>query len=195
MARLIKHAALIALLLSLGTMVSYSADTKSEKTPTAPKSGFRAEILANLSDVEKKIEDLAHAVPAEKYSWRPGEGVRSVGQVYVHIIGSNYLFMRFLGAKPPMKLSPSMEDSVSEKAQIIPMLKPSFEHFRTTVANLPDEDLDKHTEMFGSTVTYRTVLLAALTHLHEHLGQSIAYARMNNVVPPWTAARQARQPK
>ena len=30
-----------------------------------------------------------------------------------------------------------------------------------------------------------------LSHVHEHLGQSIAYARMNDIVPPWTAKQQA----
>ena len=49
--------------------------------------------------------------------------------------------------------------------------------------------------MFGKMVTYRDVILTQLGHLHEHLGLSIAYARMNNVVPPWTTARQQKQQK
>lgn len=181
-----------ALMLAMCMMSMYAGDTK---TPAAPKTGFRAEILWQLDDVQKKIEDLAAAVPGEKYSWRPGEGVRSISEVYVHIVGSNYFFMTFLGVKPPMKMDPGMEKSVTEKAEIAKMMKPSFDHFRHSVIDLNDKDLDKTTEMFGNTVTYRTVLITAISHLHEHLGQSIAYARMNGVVPPWTAAEQAATKK
>ena len=166
-----------------------------DKTPSAPKAGFRAEMLGQLDDVEKKIEDLADAVPAEKYSWRPGEGVRSVSEVYVHIAGSNYFFMTFLGVKPPTKMDAGMEKTVTDKADVVKLLKPSFEHVRHTILNLGDSDLEKTTEMFGNTVTYRNALITEISHLHEHLGQSIAYARMNNVVPPWTAAEQAAAAK
>jgi uncharacterized damage-inducible protein DinB len=165
------------------------------KTPAAPKAGFRADILRQLDDVQQKIVDLAAAVPAEKYSWRPAEGVRSVSEVYVHIAGSNYFFMTFLGIKPPMKMDPGMEKSVTDKAEIARMMKPSFDHVRSTILGLSDKDLDKTTEMFGSTSTFRNVLITELTHLHEHLGQSIAYARVNGVVPPWTAAEQAAAAK
>jgi len=181
-----KRAAAIALLLTFGAMISYSGDEKAGAMTEAPKQGFRAEVLWNLGDVEKKIEDLAAAMPQKAYAWRPEKGVRSVSEVYMHIAGSNYFFMTFLGVKPPMKLNPAMEDSVKDKAEIAKFLKASFDHVRKAVTDLPDADLDKTTEMFGNTVTYRTVLLTEISHLHEHLGQSIAYARTNHVVPPWS---------
>ncbi len=160
----------------------------------APKAGFRAEVLMDLSQLEKKFEDLSNAMPADKYNWRPEEGVRSVGEVYSHIIGANYMFMGFLGAKPSTPMNPDMEKTTS-KDDIAKMMKPSFDFVRTTINSLTDEDLDKTTTMFGNTVTYRMVLLVEIGHLHEHLGQSIAYARMNKVVPPWTAAEEAAAKK
>ena len=152
-------------------------------------------MLGQLSFVEKRIEDLAAAVPAEKYSWRPGEGVRSVSEVYLHVIGANYFFMTFVGVKPPMKMDPDMEKSNADKAEIAGKFKASFDHFRNTIIGLSDASLDKSTMMFGMTTTYRNVLVTAIAHLHEHLGQSIAYARVNGVVPPWTAAEQAEAAK
>jgi uncharacterized damage-inducible protein DinB len=181
-----KRATFLALIIPFGVMICYSGHLKWGDTPAAPTSGFRADLLADLSDVEKKIEDLALAVPADKYSWRPSEGVRSVAQVYMHIIGSNYFLLTFVGAKPPMKLTPAMEDSIKDKAEIIKLMKPSFDHVRNAILNLSDKDLEKKVEMFGNTVTYRMALLIEIDHLHEHLGQSIAYARSNNVVPPWS---------
>jgi uncharacterized damage-inducible protein DinB len=50
-----------------------------------------------------------------------------------------------------------------------------------------DADLDRKVEMFGKETTVRGVLMVLANHIHEHLGQSIAYARANKVVPPWSA--------
>lgn len=71
------------------------------------------------------------------------------------------------------------------------MMKQSFTHVRTAFDNLPDSDMDKKTNFFGQEMTLRSLYLTILMHLHEHLGQSIAYARMNGVVPPWSAGESA----
>jgi uncharacterized damage-inducible protein DinB len=193
MAGLLKRCGLALLSLSLGVTITLAGGTAPEKESPAPKQGFRADILGQISFVEKRIEDLAAAVPAEKYSWRPADGVRSVSEVYVHIIGANYFFMTFIGVKPPMAMDPNMEKTLTDKSEIAAKFKPSFEFFRKAVMGLSDKDLDKTAEVFGNKMSYRNVLITAVSHLHEHLGQSIAYARMNGVVPPWTAEQQAAE--
>jgi uncharacterized damage-inducible protein DinB len=190
-----KRAGIVSLFIAFGSMSVNAGDAKSDKTPAAPKSGFRADFLWQLDDVQKKITDLADAVPMEKYSWRPAEGVRSISEVYMHIAGGNYFLLTFMGVKPPMKMDPGMEKTVTDKSEIAEKLKASFAHLRKAVIETSDKDLEKMTEMFGSTVTYRNVLFTVMSHLHEHLGQSIAYARTNGVVPPWTAAEQAAAAK
>jgi uncharacterized damage-inducible protein DinB len=195
MVGLTKRIGLIALCLAFASVIGLAGDNEPAKPSPEPKTGFRAEMLGQLSFVQKRIEDLAAAVPAEKYSWRPADGVRSIGEVYVHIIGANYFFMTFVGVKPPMKMDPGMEKSLTDKSEIAEKFKPSFDHFRNTILGLSDASLDKPATMFGMTTTYRNVLVTAVAHLHEHLGQSIAYARMNGVVPPWTAAEQAEAAK
>ncbi len=191
MRNLAKSGVVCALVLCLGAAPLRAGQPGD--TPAAPTAGFRAEVLAELNGIEKKVEDLAAAMPADKYAWRPMEGVRSVGEVYSHIAGSNYLFMSFLGVKSPDQPKPNENGGPATKEEVAKQLKPSFNLFRTTVLKLSDADLDKPTKMFGNPATYRSVLIAQLGHLHEHLGQSIAYARMNQVVPPWTAAEQAKK--
>ena len=155
--------------------------------------GFRADFFFQQAGVEKEILALAEAVPAEKYSWRPAEGVRSIGEVYMHIAGANYLIPSFAGVKIPDGISPGMEKTVTDKAAIIEALKKSFAHLRNAIAATKDADLDKPVKFFGMDSTVRGLYLVAANHEHEHLGQSIAYARMNGIVPPWTAERQERQ--
>jgi uncharacterized damage-inducible protein DinB len=158
----------------------------------APASGFRAEFLSAQAYGEKQILDLAEATPADKYGWRPGPGVRSISEVYTHIAGGNYFLLGFAGVKPPAGLDKEMEKNVTEKAKVIDELRKSFAHVRAGVAALPDADLDKPVKVFGSDSTVRGVLLIVSNHEFEHLGQSIAYARMNGIVPPWTAEQEKK---
>jgi uncharacterized damage-inducible protein DinB len=155
--------------------------------PTPPKYGFRAEFLYDLSDVQKKIEGLAAAMPADKYTWRPAPGVRSVSEVYMHIAGGNYFLASFVGMKPPA-YDESAFERINDKTRVLAELRKSFDHIRLAALTASDSDLDKPIKMFGTDTTVRGAFMTALNHLHEHLGQSIAYARMNGVVPPWTAS-------
>ncbi|HYS56324.1 MAG TPA: DinB family protein [Thermoanaerobaculia bacterium] len=154
--------------------------------PAPPTRGFRAEFLRDLADVQKKIEDLAAAMPAAKYTWRPAPGVRSVSEVYMHIAGGNYFLASFVGMKPPAYDEQSLE-RINDKARVQAELRKSFDHIRLAALMASDSDLDKPIKMFGNDTTVRGAFVTALNHLHEHLGQSIAYARMNGVVPPWSA--------
>ena len=152
-----------------------------------PASGMRAMFLSQLADVEKKINSLAQAMPAGKYSWRPGEGVRSVSEVFTHIAGANYMFTSFIGAKMPEGIDRNMEKTVTEKAKVQEVVKQSFEHVRKTVEGLSDADMAKEIKLFGRPNTEGGTLFIMANHMHEHLGQLIAYARTNGVVPPWSA--------
>jgi uncharacterized damage-inducible protein DinB len=147
----------------------------------------RTMFLDQLGDVEKKLTSLAQAMPAEKYAWRPGAGVRSVSEVFVHIAGANYFFPSMAGVKPPAGIGRDMEKTVTEKAKVQEVLKQSFEHARKAVKGLSDADMAKPIKMFGKDSTVDALLFTMATHMHEHLGQSIAYARTNGVVPPWSA--------
>lgn len=162
---------------------------------TSAAAGPRADWKQNLDDVQKKIVSLAEAMPAEKYSWRPAEGVRSVSEVYVHIAGGNYFLPTFAGINPPPDFARDAEKTVTDKAKVIELINRSFEHVRSALDKTSDADMNKKVNFFGEEMTVRGIFLAVLTHLHEHLGQSIAYARMNGVVPPWSAAENAAPSK
>jgi uncharacterized damage-inducible protein DinB len=153
-------------------------------TRPAPKpSGFKAEFFVNLDDLEEKYLSLAEETPASKFTWRPGKDIRSISEVYMHIAGSNYFIPTFLGAEAP-RSNGDLEKSVTRKSAVIVELRRSFDHLRAAASN--SGDLDAPVKLFGNQTTRRGVMTTILNHLHEHLGQQIAYARMNGVVPPWS---------
>jgi uncharacterized damage-inducible protein DinB len=180
-------------LLALALALSSGPALAQAVAVAAPTSGLRAEFLANISGVEREALALAEKVPAEKYSWRPADGVRSVSEVYMHIAGSQLFFASLLGVPIPAGFDENYEKAYTEKAKVVEWLKQSFVNAKQAASNLSDADLDKTVKVFGRERTQRSLLLTILSHAHEHLGQSIAYARMNHVTPPWTEEAQQRQ--
>jgi len=155
----------------------------------AALTGLRAEYVAEVEAVGKKLIDLAEAMPADKYSWRPAPGVRSVGEVFVHVSVSASTLPSFLGMKKLDGVSRDSEKTVTDKAQIVALLKKAIANAAAAGSAVSDADLDKKVKIYGDQeLTQRQVLLRILVHMHEHLGQSIAYARMNGVTPPWSKA-------
>jgi uncharacterized damage-inducible protein DinB len=179
--------------------ISPAQEKPADKAPVAsaaaaPTSGPRAEFLDEIGFYEQRYTRLAQAMPAEKYTWRPSEGVRSVGEVYAHIVAANYGAARALGTAPPAGLDfKSIMALSTDKPKMIQALKDSFAHFRGAILALNDADADKPQKMFGRQTTLRGSFVVITGHFGEHLGQSIAYARMNGIVPPWTEEAQQQQ--
>jgi len=176
---------------------SYAQDKPADKPPavaTVPTSGPRLEFLDEVSYYEQRFERLADAVPAEKYNWRPAEGVRTIGEVYMHVVAANYGFAKMLGTPYPAGLDPkALVASANEKAKVIQALKDSFAHMRTAILSIKDSDLEKEIKTPRGQTTVRGAFLLISGHYGEHLGQSIAYARSVGIVPPWTEERQKQE--
>jgi uncharacterized damage-inducible protein DinB len=143
------------------------------------------DVLAPLSELESKITALAKAVPEEKYSWRPAPGVRSFGEVFLHIVDSNRMILAIAAGKTASE-DAAFEKKPTTKAQTLQMLADSFAAARKAIEPLRSGGLSHDADFFGEHTTRRGVYVFLDTHMSEHLGQAIAYARMNGIVPPWS---------
>jgi len=166
---------------------SASAPAASAGGATAA-STYRTEFLRELAQLEDHYSRLAAAVPPEKFTWRPAAGVRSVSEVFLHVAAANFNLPRRLGTPPPEGfVVQGYETSTSDKARVREQLARSFAHLRGAVERVSDADAEKPMPWLGGeTITHRGLLLFITRHLGEHLGQSIAYARVNGIVPPWS---------
>ncbi len=154
-----------------------------EAPPASP--AFRDEVLSRLDTLQERVVSLAEAMPEDKYTWRPAEGVRSVSELYLHITGANFGLASTFGATAPEGAVPA--EDVTDKATITAALSASFEHLKGAIQGIAPEAADETVNLFGRDMTTRQALWALTEHLSEHLGQGIAYARVNGVVPPWNA--------
>jgi uncharacterized damage-inducible protein DinB len=137
--------------------------------------------------VSKQLVALAEATPAEKFSFRPTPGVRSMSEVYMHIAIANLGLLNITGPKLPADLkSPDMEKTVTAKAEVIDWLKRSLEAVKTAHAAAKPADLRRAVKVNKRDATVDGMYLRIIVHANEHMGQLIAYARMAGVVPPWS---------
>ena len=195
---------LLAFLVVASTLLAAAQQKTASPAATPPAmSPLRQEILGAFDYGAQEALALAKAVPEEKYSWRPMEGVRSFGEVFMHMAGSTLLFGSMTGMKIPdgpahdlatvyMKKGFEMpelfaaEAAVKDKAKILAIMEQSFQIGRDLIRNMPEADLDKSISFFGRPTTQRGLLILMGNHLNQHVGQAIAYARVNHIVPPWS---------
>jgi uncharacterized damage-inducible protein DinB len=160
------------------------------------QSGFAAEFIGQVHFIQGRLLELQKAVPANKYNWRPAEGVRSLGEIYLHAALANYYFAKYAGYEIPgdidLEMGPEKWDKITiDKKEITKILERSFAELLTTGKKITEKDLEKNVNVFGMDMTLRNFMVSSLNHMHEHLGQSIAYARSNGVTPPWSQKEQA----
>jgi uncharacterized damage-inducible protein DinB len=163
-----------------------------EPAPAQP-AGIVADLTADVAEVESKVMQLAKAMPDKAWDYRAGKA-RSAKEVFVHLIGDNYFLPAMGGAAAPAAtgITGTSYDTVIAfekrawtRAQAIAELEASFAFLKKAMAASPEADLGKMAT-HSKKMTNRQLWIATATHLHEHLGQLIAYARANDVVPPWS---------
>jgi uncharacterized damage-inducible protein DinB len=148
----------------------------------AQPAGFQAAFGEDAGTLSKKFTALAQ-VMAGKYEWKPGQGVRSVGDVFNLIVEENGLLADALTGKTNTGAEPA---PITDAGKMEDALKASYAHLQKAITGLSDNDLQAHVKLFGEDMTKRAAVMLILEDQHEHLGQSIAYARSNGVVPPWS---------
>ena len=149
---------------------------------------LQKESTNSLGFVSGHVMDLAKAIPADKYSYTPQQGVRSIADVCAHIISANYFFASKLGAKIPADVKmETIEKDLKTKDVIEKELKRSYDLLISTIKTTKDATLAAKVDFpFPGEYTGMSAVLISLGHSNEHLGQLIAYARMNGIKPPWS---------
>jgi uncharacterized damage-inducible protein DinB len=159
---------------------------------TAPSYDMKGQALVDLDGINKKFVSLADALPQDKFTWRPSVDSRSFAEVFLHVAGERYGILALMGAAPPTGFDPkTYEKSTTDKTKIIEELNKSWEYTQKTIQGMANSDFAKLLPKLGPDANEGDVVYILVADAHEHLGQVIAYARANGIVPPWTAAAAA----
>jgi uncharacterized damage-inducible protein DinB len=163
---------------------------------SAPSYDLKAQAVLDLRQLQQKYTTLAQAIPQEKYSWRPAEGVRSINELFLHVAGAGFYFPTLKGTPAaPGFIPKDFEKSTTEKAKVIEWLNKSFTYAIASVESMSNAQFAAALPKLGPQANEGDVVYLMVVHAHEHLGQAIAYSRSVGVVPPWTAEAQKKNSK
>jgi hypothetical protein len=151
---------------------------------------LKASFARDLETMRGKFVGLAQAFPQDKYTWRPMEGVRSVSEVLMLAAFEGYNFIPSSFGGKPADLGSREEAAklrtLSDKTQVVEHLNKGFAHAKQQLETIDAAALTGKRKVMGQDMSASQTALAVGGDLHEHLGQLIAYARMNHIVPPWS---------
>jgi len=152
----------------------------------------RKQYMADMDTLQSKFLALANAFPADKYSWRPAPGVRSVGEVIMHVASEFYVYAPLAYGAQRSPLIPRGQDSfkkfesASTKQDVLKHLTEGFAYAKEQINAVDAGQLTGSRKLFGGDHNIIETSFAMTDDLHEHLGQLIAYARVNGITPPWS---------
>jgi uncharacterized damage-inducible protein DinB len=189
----LKNSKLILIILTLFLVFfsSLIAEDHHEKSETE-YDPFIQLILGQVAFMEGRLTGLAEAIPADKYDWRPAEGVRSTGEHFAHMIGASYGIPSMMGAEMPSHINMEIEKTLKSKEEIIKILKESFGAVTKFLKSYDTANYEKIVKTPFGDHPQRMMILVINNHYHEHLGSLIAYARSNGVVPPWSVKNDGK---
>jgi len=145
-----------------------------------------ATLGADFERTSGRVVQLAEAIPADKYGWRPADGVRSVSEAVMHVAAANFALASALGVAPPDGVDLENLEKMTDRGQVLSTLKTSIEHAKKAFEGAEGTDFNRTVNAFGFEMPAARAVVILAAHSHEHLGQLIAYARSNGVVPPWS---------
>src|ERR1700733_7197389 len=173
-------------------MNARTADNSTDRT--APSYDMKAQALLDLQGVNKKCVDLANALPSDKLTWRPSHDTRSFAEVFLHVGGERYGILSMMGANPPTGFKArEFEKSTTDKDRIVQDLNQSWDFANKTISGMSNADFAKLLPKLGPQANECDVVYILVADAHEHLGQLIAYARQNGIVPPWTVQMEKKK--
>ena len=186
--RSIRSGACIAAMSLVGAGAAAAQDVPNRESALE----IRKRYVMDLDTLHSKFLALAEAIPAEKYAWRPAPGVRSIGEAFMHVASEYYVYAPLgYGAtrSPVIPRGPEAFktfESKSTKADAVKHLKEGFTYMKQQLEGLDPAAITGTKKIFGGDRTIIETSFVMAGDLHEHLGQLIAYARMNGIAPPWS---------
>jgi hypothetical protein len=139
----------------------------------------RKQFLTDLDTLNARFAALANAFPADKYAWRPGPGVRSVGEVFMHVNSEFYVYVPMVYSAQPSAVIPhpqekgAMEkfEQMSTKPDVLKHLAAGHAYAINAVGGVDAATLGDTKTIGGHEYTIAEGSFRLADDLHEHLGQ------------------------
>lgn len=173
------------------------------KEPTAAelsrKETVGSAMLATLQDEEYEVRSAAEAIPAEKYRFRPAEGMfkgehpeygpaemRTFAEQVKHVACSNFAFAAEMDGKtPPEHCDMGGPSPAKTRSELLVYLRESFAALKKSIAAIDSKNMfDPIEGPYAGPTTRLRLAGVCIWHAADHYGQMVIYLRLNGIVPP-----------
>lgn len=169
-----------------------------------PPSPFQEDMYREFDAYRERLLQLARAIPEDKYDWRPAADVRSIKEVILHVGLNNYMLLDMMGRPVPKDIygtlptaqpdrqraifqkNLQLEKQISGRQKVAEVTERAFTLAAEPLRDTSPIGLNAPAMFINRKTTAGGLQLRMIAHLHEHLGQLIAYARSVGVTPPWS---------
>lgn len=152
---------------------------------------FKDEFRATWENMKNYTIQVAEAMPADKFSFKPTEEIRDFAGQLRHISFSIYYMPGVFIEGKELPFDPNYNDNAAlvggSKAEIISLLKQRFDAIDKLVAGMSKKQLQETVILpffDNKEVTKEELLVWIKNHTGHHNSQSIIYLRMNGITPP-----------
>src|SRR5215510_15430153 len=169
----------ILALIFLALTCAAQAQAQTQATPPDPTTPFKG----FYNSTKKNVIGAAEKMPAEHFSYKPTNDVRSYAEIFAHILDTNYwAYSGLRGEANPNK--DDLEKTLKTKDDVVKAVKASFEYCDAAIKNLTAASLQETFNNGTRDIPKTSPLLLLIAHSQEHYGNIVTYMRMKGVVPP-----------
>jgi len=149
---------------------------------------IRAQMVKDWERAKAYTMEYLNTMPADKYSYRAHDSVRSFAQQMLHLAAANVFFMTTVsGEKPPSWVSFTLEQQAGaqKRDSVVYYVMASYDLAINTVKNAPINQWGEVKKLFGRfDETKYAIMNKAFEHQTHHRGQTTIYIRLLGVKPP-----------
>ena len=150
---------------------------------------IKAQFVKDWERAKAYTLDYLSAMPADKYSFRPVDSIRSFSQQMLHLAQDNFapLMATATGARVPESIKGrDLENSPGAQSRdsVVYFVRMSYDFAIQSIKDLSPSKYGEMVTLFKWKETRFAMLEKAFEHQTHHRGQTTIYIRLQGIRPP-----------
>lgn len=147
---------------------------------------LKAQVIKDWQRAKEYTKAYLEKMPADKYSFRPVDSIRSFAEQMLHLAQANVFLFSGGTSKDPLLMSRELEKTASAKTKdsVTYFVMASYDYCINSLKEMDPSKFSEVVKMGNFSFTRLTWAMKAFEHQTHHRGQTTIYIRLQGIVPP-----------
>jgi len=147
---------------------------------------IKAQFIKDWERAKAYTIEYLNTMPADKYSFKATDSIRSFAQQMLHLAGGNVGLISVATDQPRLLpgYNPEQSPTAQSKDSVVAYVTQSYDYAITAIKGLDASKLGETTGRGNNKFTRYAWLLKAFEHQTHHRGQTTIYIRLLGIKPP-----------